>query len=89
MNFDEAHRLTIGIIVSLNVVASAVSVRSGLFERHQLLMQLALVWLLPLFGAALVLIFTLLQSNRRSMQMDRDHSDWENMNAGHSYGQDA
>ncbi len=79
---------TIGLLVVLNVVASAVSVRSGLFERQQLLMQLLLVWLLPLFGAALVLVFTLSQGNRRTMQTDRNHSDWENINAGQSHGPD-
>ena len=77
---------TICVLALLNATASVVALRSGLYERPQLHMQLVFVWLVPLFGAALILLFTLSQGSRRRTQVDRDHSEWENVNAGQGHG---
>jgi hypothetical protein len=47
--------LVLAVIVSLNVAATIAVWRDEYSERRQKILQIALVWLVPLFGALLVL----------------------------------
>lgn len=77
------------MLAALNVAASLFAWRSGMYERKQLALQLLLIWLLPLFGAAVVLLFAATQGSRNTVRSDRNHAEWENINAGHHHGPDA
>lgn len=43
--------------IALSMVATFVLARSPYFERGQKLLQATVVWLLPVFGALLILVF--------------------------------
>ena len=75
-----------GLLAVLNLAVSAVVWRSGLFDSKQLAAQLLLVWGAPLVGAVFVWLFAVSERDHHRASVDRDHSDWENVNAGHNHG---
>jgi len=76
---------SLGALLLLNVAATVGAVRSGLYESRQLAWQLLLVWLLPLLGAAIVILVAISQGKQTSTRSNIDHSEWENVNAGPSH----
>ena len=49
-------KIAVGALVVANVAASVATVKSGSFTRGQIVAQLALIWLLPVAGAALIAV---------------------------------
>lgn len=49
--------VVIGVLVLINLIATSAAMRSGTLSGGQRLVQVALIWLLPLIGAVICLAF--------------------------------
>lgn len=79
-------QIPLALLIALNLWATVVSLRSPLYERGQRIGQIALVWLLPLLGAAFVLLFALSQHGAHQDTTDGALNAWENIDAGPHHG---
>ena len=69
--------LAIGVAV-LSLFASLAIVRGGFYTKSQAVAQIAIVWLVPVFGA--VLVYLVMSSNRpaRSQSVGANPDNWQN-----------
>lgn len=80
--------LLIGGIVAANVIASVRAIRYDGSTKEQEIIQLALVWVLPILGAVLVLIFTRQHTETSSGHREGAETIWDDLPVNHERGED-
>ncbi len=70
------------LVLLLNTFVSVALFRSGVYSKGQVVAQSAIVWLVPLLGAALVGLFLLSQGTRqKASDGGSEHENWQNAEA--------
>ncbi len=74
--------VVISLVLLLNAFVSVALLRSGVYSKGQVVAQSAIVWLVPLLGAAFVGLFLLSQSTRqKASDRGSEHENWQNAEA--------
>jgi len=78
--FEPSIYLIAALLIVANCVACIAVLRSGLYTRSQVLIQSAVIWLVPIFGALVVAL--VLRSNQDERAVGRGYGanpeNWQN-----------
>lgn len=74
--------VVLSLVLLLNAFVSLALFRSGVYSKGQVVAQSAIVWLVPLLGAAFVGLFLLSQGTRqKASDGGAEHENWQNAEA--------
>ncbi len=78
--FEQFIYLIAALVIAANCATCIAVLRSGMYTRSQVLLQSAVIWLVPILGALVVALFLRSQRDERAVERGNgaDPENWQN-----------